>query len=111
MNKQKFQVGDRVRVRRFDEIDADDIGNICYGELTCYAISRDVVDQKAELGGSFTITRVSTYDDAWVYRIWCDRNDRDCLLWWAQGMLDFANTFNDALPEPDHTGLFSFLVG
>lgn len=106
MNERKFMPGDMVKIRRFDEIDADDIGSHRFDASNCFGIDRSHIDSLA--GQVFTIESVSrtisygSYD----YKL-LDKKGNRISYWWAQGMLDFE--FAEELPDPDEEGLFAFL--
>lgn len=104
MNEQKFQKEDLVRVRRFDEIDEQDIGRLRKSATECYSINKDFINDKADT--IFKIARCEQDIGTYVYKL---RDESGSFLpyWWAQGMLDFA--FTEELAEPDEEGLFAFL--
>ncbi len=109
MNEQKFMPGDMVKIRRFDEIDTEDIGGHRFDAGMCFGIEKRYINTLA--GRVFTIGRfllnvqsdASSYDYTLV-----DEDGDEIRYWWAQGMIDFASP-QEELPEPDEEGLFAFL--
>ena len=108
MNEQKFMHGDMVKIRRFDEIDADDIGSHRFDAANCFGIEKSYIDNLA--GRVFTIGRISLAErssyNSYDYTLE-DEDGDEISYWWAQGMLDFE--FAEELPDPDEEGLFAFL--
>lgn len=100
MNEQKFQVGDRVRARPFDQIDLGDIGEIRHTAGDCFGITAGTINKYAERD-YMEVTKVGLYNGANVYRL------DGATFWFAQGMLVPA----EDMPEPDRAGLFDLLAG
>ena len=112
MNKQKFNVGDQVRVRHFDEIDTEDIGIIMYDAQNgyCYGLSDTTIDMHASSSEApYVIKTVGTYMDSYVYRIGVSLDGPNDAYWWAQGMLCQFQFTEEELSDPDPEDLFAFL--
>ena len=109
MSEQKFKVGDLVRVRHFDEIDTDDIGDISYDDhnRTCYEIYDTSIDMHADSEAPYVIATAGTYLNAYVYRLGLSPDGPKDAYWWAQGML--YPYIEEELSDPDPEDLFAFL--
>lgn len=114
---QKFNVGDIVRVRSFDEIDTDDIGSFSYHKPpkypigSCLGIQEDIInDRSAE--GDFIIHshHYNPNRGAHVYEL---RKPGGGVIpcYWAQGMLDFPVDESVKFDPPDPESLIGFLFG
>ena len=105
MTEQKFQKGDLVRVRRFDEIDRKDLGHNGVTSDACFGIDKDYINRRTDR--KYKIAKHTVDYDANIYKLY---NEEGMMVpyTWLQGMLDFAFP-EEELPEPDEEGLFSLL--
>lgn len=107
---QKFQIGDMVTVRPFDEIDTDDIGTLRRDSNECYAIeSRYINAMSAD--GPFVIKSVHEDWGTFIYKLSDPSSGKEKKYFWAQGMLQFAEGYegNDPIDPGSPEDLFDFL--
>lgn len=104
MNEQKFQKGDAVTIRPFDEVDMADMGSLRKDSDMCYGIDREYINERT--GRVYRIAKHVKDNGAHVYKL---ENAIGLLvpLWWAQGMLYSLD--EESIPEPDTDGLFGLL--
>lgn len=90
MNKQKFFTGDRVRIRRFDEIDTSDLGDIRHNKTHCFGISSSETEMLIAEREYYYIAGYTTYKNCHVYALSINDFEGERVLYsWAQGMLDY----------------------
>ena len=107
MNAQKFFIGDKVRIRPFDEIDTSDIGECGISDEGCFAIGRfHINEESAE--GPYVITEFREDYETYIYRMRREDGINNITFWWAQGML--YPDEQEELPDADECGLFGYLL-
>ncbi len=107
---QRFQIGDTVNVRPFDEIDTGDIGLIRRNRDECYAIDREYIN-KVSTGGPFIIKSAHEDWNTFIYSLSDLSSSERIRYYWAQGMLRFAEECgdNDPIDPGSLEDLFDFL--
>lgn len=114
---QKFNVGDIVRVRSFDEIDTDDIGTFSYRKPpkyplgSCFGIGEDTINKRS-IEGDFIIYNHVYNPNAEAHTYELRKPDGSLVAYyWAQGMLDFPADESVKFDPPDPESLIGFLFG
>jgi len=104
MNEQKFQKGDAVTIRPFDEVDMADMGRLQKSAGVCYGIDREYINERTDR--FYRVAKHMKDNGAHVYKL---ENELGLMVpyCWAQGMLYSAN--EESTPEPDTDGLFGLL--
>lgn len=100
---EKYEVGDRVRVLPFAQINPAEAGTHL-SEVSCYGINRDVVDEYASKKPYYTVVDVSGFSYV------LDAEGRGGYLFWPYYAL--APYCEDIkLPDVDPERLFTSLFG
>lgn len=112
MNEQRFFVGERVRVRRYGEIDALDIGTANYDDFYCYGIPKRRVDLMSGEPDGYIIRSGRWNEDRgmFIYELSNPHTGITEAYYWAQGMLCPYDEECAELPEPDPEDLSLFFA-
>lgn len=106
---QRFKIGDVVGVRRFDEIDKVENGDIPKTEHDCFSLNDLYINGQSALGLSFLIDHVEQNYSTYLYHL-TTITGQPRSYWWTQGML-YGYDIEEEVESPDSDNLFGFLFG
>lgn len=106
---QRFKIGDVVGIRRFDEIDEVENGDIPKTEHGCYSLNDFYINEQSALGLTFVINEVKQKHSTYIYYL-RTITGQPSPYWWTQGML-YGYDIEEEVESPDSDNLFGFLFG